>query len=631
MAYSSGVPGDDDDTNHRVSSHGGHRARGFCVIDDGPVAGACAVPHASALLYFKKPTSRRTASNESGDGIPVVQRIDSRGCAVASSSSSSSSYADGYHENPMAGSPVTAFVAYKDSIAAAGPLQVHTGGEEHSLLLQSSRPMSRGDTHKIVVGREDVPDHIIHHAPSTPSVGNPSIQTFKTHSDLRDCRDREGSHRTALSFEEILARTIPQSTGAPQPGKSYIPIFLRAGVKVKNGPATESLGLPSPVANQGQAVIPACLTPGWGESRRAPPVVGKSGAAIGRVVVGRHHHDEMHLGESTAKANLPDESVPKKSKGLAGVRRALERPWKKRNVQNEAPTESTLSVAKARILLAQSGPASIVTKGVFSPEVVVTSPSRNPCQAKVRVSDLPCTLRPGYASHAMGEEKNGDSPNYKWPFVDLTNELFLNFDPKKDQGHGGRARGLKHQEPRIVGEDFFGHDLQDEVLRDLASRERRERTSNSRPISQAGLEVKLDAASSITPYSALAVAKEMAIMGGGVTTLTVNEIHTGPPNQASPSQPVTQSASETVLAVPTPKQDEEIKKTDQADFSWFRFGRVDLEDPAEEHCRSYRNRRREMRRSKQESWFESGTQEDEIDGSNGSLPVRDPEKSWLVL
>lgn len=627
MAYpygkQTGVPGDDDSTNHRVSSHGGHQARRFYAIDDDPVAG-CAVPHASALLYFKKPTSRSTALNDSG------------GYAVASSSASPfSSYADGFYENPMTGSPVTGFVAYKDTFAAAagpGPLRVlHTAGEDHSLLLQSSRPMSRGDTHKIVVGTDNFPDHIIGHIPSATSVGTSSKQTFKSNPAPGGGRDREASHGTTPWFEDFLARApSPQSTGASQQGKSYIPTFLRAGVKVKNGHATESQGLPNPVTNQGKAVIPACLTPGWGESPRIPPVAGKSDAAIGRAAVGKHHHDELHLGESTAKASLPDESIPKKSKGLAGVRRALERPWKKRNVQNEAPTESTPGGAKARVLLAQSGPASMVAEGVFSPEVVITSPFETPSQAKVSVSDLPCTLRPGHASHAISEEKDGYSPNYKWPFVDLTDELFLNFDPKKDQGHGGRTRGLKHQEPRIVGEDFSGCDLHDEVLRDLASRERRDRTFNSRPISQAGLEVDLDATSSVAPYPALAVAKEMAIIGG-VTRLTAKEVQVIPQTKASSSQPVTQSASDTILTVPTPEQDEVTEKTDQADFSWFRFSRVDLEDPADEHCRNYRNRRREMRRSKQESWFESGTQEDEVDGSKGTLPVRDPKQSWLVL
>jgi hypothetical protein len=555
--------------------------------------------------------------------------------------------------------------------AAQRPGMIHT----LQTLEEPLRPVSR-DTHKIVVGSEDDHGGITDTVRSTASEGRSSKLTVLTgippngnpaHSN------RNRSLRSAVSFEAFVAR-LPLPTGHAQTGKSYVPAFLKPGVKATHRPVPKTEGSDSPsnsgpaassetkvksAAKQDKAGVPAFLKPGWGEMRRKPPRIGKSNAAATTTSSINQHHYELHLGGSVPendRRSLDDEPASEKMKSM---RRAWDRAWKKRNQYAESSTEPAADDAQkrqARILtavaLAQSGPASIVAGPVFPAEIVVTpSPGKSYRpegllgDAKVSVKDLPSMLRPGHSSIAIGGEQDANSPTYKWPLVDLTNELFLNFDPKKDNGVNGHARGLKHQEPRIVSIEFPKDGLHDEVLHDLAKRQRENRTAKSRPTSETGFEVNVDVESPISPLSAgtSGIATEIVIGGRGLTTFKAREVQIGTRHNLSRSEmveirsqeatlPVGQSALDSIFTVSNPKQDALAKEPDQPDFNWFRFSRVDLEDPADEHCRGYRNRRREMRKSKQEAWLAHERRGiDDRDGIYGRSSVRDPEQSWLAL
>ncbi|KAK5045776.1 hypothetical protein LTR84_008869 [Exophiala bonariae] len=501
----------------------------------------------------------------------------------------------------------TKFVAY-NNCSASEAFPLHAAGVELPAF-PVYRPESKGgDTHKIAMDNDEILQDITILTSPIASEGIPA--------------QGSGGNRGVASFPNFLSRLAPISLAAKQDQveiprnlqagvkgqeeqytkssgqikqcKSYIPTFLKPGLQAQSTDVQ-----PRSAVKPAKGTIPTFLKPGWGEAPRKAPVPGpgKKVTPVKRVLGGGHHVNELHLVPSASKTKQPQtgHSTPDKSVGCRGVLH-----WKKRGPVVQGPSESTNVNSDARVLLAQSGPASMVTGSVFPPEIVVTP---DPCQtaasvgnSKVSVNDLPSTLRLRHTRNAIGEKQDTNSPAYKWPLVDMTNELFLNFDPKQHVGPSSAARGLKHQEPRIVGEGFLGNDLHDEVLRELASRERKRQTPNSRPVSQAGLEVVVATAPSV---SHVIVSRE------GLPPRESNEAHG--------SSVIVSAAQSSLSKVAVSKQD-----TDQADFSWFRFSRVDLEDPADEHCRNYRTRRREMRKAKEDAWLARDTRDHGFGGSNGN-------------
>lgn len=625
------------------SMHAQHGPREF-VVDTTTVF----VDDRSAQRSTRRYAMSHTQNSRSSEEKIPLERVSPR--------SGVTSYADGFSENPLNGSPAKTFAPFKKDIEA-GVLQVPTavyGGDLSFLASQScaslierpaqctavrkpTRSMAnklsaealrvfqtnkqqsarRGqsgqplpttlrpgwknslqisvenplpvwrDTHKMVVGGEDGQNGIAGTAPSKNSKGK--------------------------STSVVNAAPHPPLTEHSQKAKSYVPSFLKPSAKHTHHHRPTHQGVdanaPAKSAKQGKAAIPAFLKPGWGEAPRKPPTIGKNhSGALSSTNIGQYH-DELHLGESVS-----DTSTSEKVKNM---RRAWSRRWKKHNGQKQEVH------ALNAVALAQSGPASIVGGAVFPPDIVVTSSSGTPYQAgqflgdaKVSVNDLPSMLRLGHAKNGMDSQQEEASPTYKWPFVDMTNELFLNYDPKKDNGANGRTRGLKHQEPRIVDMGLPTNGLEAEVLQDLAKRELGNRKRQSRVVSPDGLEINIESESPISPFSAefsrIGVAKEMAIGGSGLTTFKAREVHVGARNKSlgtemadirtpEPPLPMGPIAGQSTPVVPKATQDQQAKDTDQPDFSWFRFSRVDLEDPADQHCRDYRTRRREMRRSKQET------------------------------
>lgn len=756
MTEDVGMPAADQSSLHpkqKVSSIGHHAPT--VVVDDKSAQCSVSRNTVSHIQASQSQTSRDPVGEEK---IPV-ERLSSR-CGVES-------YADGFSENPLTGSPGTSVAPFKNNLAAetlqvpngdgrcpslrgsrsceglikrsiernpmrkesrsiAGNLSVEALNASHTyqpkgfdqilketavyhgqapivrLMQQSAwrgqqdqdvptgqrlgmnptlripeeppRPVSR-DTHKIVVGSEDDHDSVTDTTRSTTLDGRsskPKVLTGLTPNSNSAHSNRNGTVRPAASFQAFVAR-LPPSTGRAQTGKSCIPAFLKSGAKPTQGPVPKTEGLDSSsnrgpgasskaqvksAAKQGKAGVPAFLKPGWGETPRKPPRIGKNDAAATSTSSINQHHEELHLGGSVSEKEQLSLDEPASEK-MKSVRRALGRPWKKRNQCAGSLTEAVTNESQkhqARIstavALAQSGPASIVAGPVFPPEIVVTPSGGKPYKPErfvgdvgVSVTDLPSMLRPGHCSDATGGQQVAKPPVYKWPFVDMTNELFLNFDPKKDNRANGHARGLKHQEPRIVSIELPQKGLHDEVLHDLAKRQREDRTADSRTSFETELEINVDVESPISPLSAgtSGIAKEITIGGGGLTTLKAREVQIGASHKSSRSEmveirspeaplPVGQSALDSIFTVSHAKQDELAKDPEQADFSWFRFSRVDLEDPADEHCRGYRNRRREIRRSKQETWLAHDRRDNEDrDGRYGRSSVRDPEQSWLAL
>ncbi|KEF59593.1 uncharacterized protein A1O9_04439 [Exophiala aquamarina CBS 119918] len=584
------------------------------------------------------------------------------------------SYADGFSENPLTGLPAKKFVPFqKDPVA--GMLQVPAavyGGDlssrsflscnslierpaQYTAVREQSRSMANSlsaealtvsQTHKRQLASrgqpgQDLPASLRPGRSATRpiSVENPRPVSRDTHKMVVGSGD--GWNAIADTVASTLSRgksasyvnagPHPTPAGHSQKGKPYIPAFLKPRAKAthRHEPTNEGVD-----AKQDKAANAAFWEPGWSEAPRKPLTVGKNHAATLSVTGIGQCHDELHLSELVSE-NKPASSDISTSEKMKNMRRAWSRAWKKRNRNAESSTEPAANgainaqeheaCALTAVDLAQSGPASIVGGAVFPRDVVVTPSSRTPYQAgifvgdaKVSVNDLPSMLRLGHGGNGV-EGQHEASPTYKWPFVDTTNELFLNYDPKKDNSSHGRTRGVKHQEPRIVDLDLPKNSLGDEVLRDLAKRELGNGSCQSKVIPPVELEINFESGSPICPMSAehlrIDVAKEMAIGGGsGLSILEAREVHFGPRNKTlgtemtnirtpeAPS-PIRSTAVESIPVLPLATQDEPAKDSDQPDFSWFRFSRVDLEDPADQHCRDYRARRREMRRSKQAAWL----------------------------
>lgn len=592
MAYNfrecSGEPS--DCPNYGERSNGWYQTYQFAVGDDAGYSD----PHAGEILLPF--TCQTPVAHAESRETPVIK--------------SGAGYVDCHNKNAVAGNQETNSVAYNQS-SASEALPMHAAVVELPTLPLSWTSSRGEDTHKIVVDNQEMLEVITSFASPTPSEGPPaqgsgcggvpSFPDFLSRCAPTPVSAQQGkSDIPKKSKAAVKGQDVPffKSSGQTKQGKSYIPTFLKPGFQVQ-----AAYDQPRSAAKPASGTIPTFLKPGWGEAPRKPPVPGKKKVSVRRVLGGGHHLDELHLGTKAGKSkeSHPDQSTPEKSVGCAGVLRVFENHWKKRSPVVKGPSESTNVNANARVMLAQSGPASLITASVFPKEVVVTP---DPCQTAVSVgssmvslNDLPSTLRLRHASNAIVEKQDATSPTYKWPLVDMTNELFLNFDPKQRHEHTSRAQGLKHQEPRIVVEEFLESDLHGEFLRELASRDRKRQTHDSRPISQAGLEVCPDVAPSGPCYTVPTVGKEVTAMEGGVFPLESREIPQPPGILLSEAQ----SSLPTLSDAPAPKQDEGAKETDQADFSWFRFTRVDLEDPADEHCRNYRIRRREMRKYKQEA------------------------------
>jgi len=419
---------------------------------------------------------------------------------------------------------------------------------------------------------------------------------------------REGIDNPAISRKskgestsEGKKASLPPVPERSRKGKLYVPAFLKPGAKATHRHDTKNDDVdahdPVKVTKQGKAAVPAFLEPGWGEAPRKPPMIGKNkSAAMSMTAMGRYY-DKVNVGEWPSEA-----STSGKAKG---TRRSWSRPWEKHSQITESAIElaATGEIGTRKdegrgltaVTLAQSGPASIVQGSVFPSDVVTPYQAGTFVgDAQVSVEDLPSMLRLGHTSNKTEGQHEGSTPTYKWPFVDMRNELFLNYDPKKDNGATGRTRGLKYQEPRIVDMELPTNGLEAEVLQGLAKRELRNRAFQAGVNSPDGLEVSPGPDSPVSPL--IDVAKEVTIVGTDPTRFKAREVNIGARNKSLR----TPEAPAAVISEAT--KDQQAKSSDQPDFSWFRFSRVDLEDPADQHCRDYRARRREVRKSKQDTW-----------------------------
>ncbi|KIW44672.1 uncharacterized protein PV06_03127 [Exophiala oligosperma] len=227
----------------------------------------------------------------------------------------------------------------------------------------------------------------------------------------------------------------------------------------------------------------------------------------------------------------------------------------------------------------------------------VTSPQSSRYQPYSR----PGSNKPNpHATDKQGREQ------YSWPLVDFEEEMFLNADPSR-AGRPDDRRGLpKYQEPRIPDLDFASGRLEDEVAAVLGKLVVGERASTRSPMSRMGREHvhEMEAASPITNYVSPQTnsrgdcppAQRVELEGTRYVTNISPERRRERQHQRQHQRQQTMS--------PVSPLSSEGGRVAYHDYNWPRFSEVQrYEDPAGEHSRRYRDRRREMRRDRAEERY----------------------------
>ncbi|KAK6364030.1 hypothetical protein LTS17_012564 [Exophiala oligosperma] len=229
------------------------------------------------------------------------------------------------------------------------------------------------------------------------------------------------------------------------------------------------------------------------------------------------------------------------------------------------------------------------------------------------VQGVPPNLRAGHERHHSDMTNSPTSQNphatdkqgreqYSWPLVDFEEEMFLNADPSR-AGRPDDRRGLpKYQEPRIPDLDFASGRLEDEVAAVLGKLVVGERASTRSPMSRMGREHvhEMEAASPITNY----VSPQTNSRGDCPPAQRVELEGTRYVTNISPERRRERQHQRQQTMSPVSPLSSEGGRVAYHDYNWPRFSEVQrYEDPAGEHSRRYRDRRREMRRDRAEERY----------------------------
>ncbi|KAL6249800.1 hypothetical protein RBB50_003655 [Rhinocladiella similis] len=196
-------------------------------------------------------------------------------------------------------------------------------------------------------------------------------------------------------------------------------------------------------------------------------------------------------------------------------------------------------------------------------------------------------------------DKQGREQHYSWPLVDFEEEMFLNADPSRAGRPDDRRRMPKYQEPRIPDLDFASGRLEDEVADMLGKLVVDDRRSGPSPYSRTGREPahEMEAVSPITNF----VKPQHHSRGDCPPAQRVELEGTRYVTNISPERRRERERQRQKTMSPVSPISSDGGRVAFHDYNWPRFSEVQrYEDPAGEHSRRYRDRRREMRRDRAE-------------------------------
>lgn len=270
------------------------------------------------------------------------------------------------------------------------------------------------------------------------------------------------------------------------------------------------------------------------------------------------------------------------------------------SAKNSSPFAATLTQAQSSRYRPYSGPGSNKPVSYVIPAL----------QAGY-VQGVPPNLRAGHARHHSdmtnnpssqnphATDKQGREQHYSWPLVDFEEEMFLNADPSRAGRPDDRRRMPKYQEPRIPDLDFASGRLEDEVADMLGKLVVDDRRSGPSPYSRTGREPahEMEAVSPITNF----VKPQHHSRGDCPPAQRVELEGTRYVTNISPERRRERERQRQKTMSPVSPISSDGGRVAFHDYNWPRFSEVQrYEDPAGEHSRRYRDRRREMRRDRAE-------------------------------
>ncbi|KIX93451.1 uncharacterized protein Z520_10870 [Fonsecaea multimorphosa CBS 102226] len=201
------------------------------------------------------------------------------------------------------------------------------------------------------------------------------------------------------------------------------------------------------------------------------------------------------------------------------------------------------------------------------------------------VNGVPPALRAAHTGNSStrpqstpkGTAAGHTSQNYSWPLVDFHKEIFLNADPSQT------SHSTRYQEPRIPSMEFTGRGLEDEMKAVLDSIHKREIEKEAAHVQDRAW---------MSPGSPLdwpAYEREACIPAAAAQA----GVH---PRVLTIGRLQEQESSIGSVPAPLPPSSEE-RRVKFSEYNWPRFSDDQFTDPAEEHSREYRRRRREARRN----------------------------------
>ncbi|KIW15674.1 hypothetical protein PV08_05723 [Exophiala spinifera] len=232
------------------------------------------------------------------------------------------------------------------------------------------------------------------------------------------------------------------------------------------------------------------------------------------------------------------------------------------------------------------------------------------------VHGVPPNLRAGHSRHRsdMTNAPSSQNPHaserrarekYSWPLVDFEEEMFLNAEPARAGRPEPRCRLPKHQEPRIPDLDFSSGRLEDEVAAMLGALAVDDGASlTGPPITQSGRREAVHEMEAIGPITNFVGSTQVHSRGGDCLPAHRVELEgtryvtsISPERRRAQQRQQRQRRQSTMSPVSPLSSDG--GRVAYHDYNWPRFSEVQrYEDPAGEHSRRYRDRRREMRRDR---------------------------------
>ncbi|EXJ95358.1 hypothetical protein A1O1_00478 [Capronia coronata CBS 617.96] len=185
-------------------------------------------------------------------------------------------------------------------------------------------------------------------------------------------------------------------------------------------------------------------------------------------------------------------------------------------------------------------------------------------------------------------------PRYSWPLVDFDEELFLNSNPAQVGLVAPRRRHPKYQEPRIPSMEFSNNGLVEEVTAMLGSLDDTEKQRRQADYHERRRQRRALVHSPVSPIVDHGNGRGIHEMEASTTTTTAR------PQQGSVSHQQMRSATLSPVSPIQSADGHRQRVVSHQEYNWPRFSDVqEYQDPADAYSRQYRDRRRQMQRSKQ--------------------------------